>query len=394
MDNKVYYGEYTLKHWVDLMLTKNIILPEYQRYFVWDRKQSISLLKSIGENQFIPPVTIGCYRMDGNKYNLILDGQQRLTSILLAYFNLFPTTENKKIKESELYFANENDEDIDDSSSNDSFIIEWNFNKLLKMIDSKRLRNKEEIHDEGISCGYEPMFEQKSQVDFDKFYIGFSFILPATDNENAQQEFYSKVFRSINIEGKHLLPLESREALYYLNRDLAGLFSPDFSKNIKVNDGKMDFVRYLSLLSQCINTGIDNVARGYTKQMELYYENFIYAAVAKNKTREFLNLSEVIKDYDYESRMKNLVDVVKALNLEREYDSIIDIDMYMFGIVYHTIFMNRKIDPQKYVELDKKINNKINDIKKVALHVKNPSALKHLKSRIDGSVRICEEYLE
>ena len=35
MENKVYYGEYTLKHWINLMLSGNIVLPEYQRHFVW-----------------------------------------------------------------------------------------------------------------------------------------------------------------------------------------------------------------------------------------------------------------------------------------------------------------------------------------------------------------------
>ena len=30
--NKIYYGEYTLKHWIDLILTGNIILPKYQRF--------------------------------------------------------------------------------------------------------------------------------------------------------------------------------------------------------------------------------------------------------------------------------------------------------------------------------------------------------------------------
>ena len=39
MGNRVYYGEYTLKHWLDLMLKKNIVLPEYQRYFVWDENR-------------------------------------------------------------------------------------------------------------------------------------------------------------------------------------------------------------------------------------------------------------------------------------------------------------------------------------------------------------------
>ncbi len=38
MDNRVYYGEYSLRHWINLILKNNIVLPEYQRYFVWNEK--------------------------------------------------------------------------------------------------------------------------------------------------------------------------------------------------------------------------------------------------------------------------------------------------------------------------------------------------------------------
>lgn len=30
MKNKVYYGEYTLKHWIRLILREEIVMPEYQ----------------------------------------------------------------------------------------------------------------------------------------------------------------------------------------------------------------------------------------------------------------------------------------------------------------------------------------------------------------------------
>jgi len=93
--NKVFYGEYTLRHWIDLILTGNIILPKYQRFFVWDREKSKSLVNALLNDQFVPPVTIGSYIDDGIKQNLILDGQQRLTSILLAYLNLLSTSSAK-----------------------------------------------------------------------------------------------------------------------------------------------------------------------------------------------------------------------------------------------------------------------------------------------------------
>ncbi len=44
MDNRVYYGEYSLKHWIDLILKENIILPDYQRYFVWNEQKVETLI--------------------------------------------------------------------------------------------------------------------------------------------------------------------------------------------------------------------------------------------------------------------------------------------------------------------------------------------------------------
>ncbi len=57
---------------------------------MWDKEQSQSLVTALIEKQFVPPVTIGSYVENNKKQNLILDGQQRLTSLLLHYFGVFP----------------------------------------------------------------------------------------------------------------------------------------------------------------------------------------------------------------------------------------------------------------------------------------------------------------
>ncbi len=49
MDSKTYYGEYTLKHWIELMLKQNIELPDYQRSFVWRERDIRRLIKSLNE---------------------------------------------------------------------------------------------------------------------------------------------------------------------------------------------------------------------------------------------------------------------------------------------------------------------------------------------------------
>ena len=58
MKTKIYYGEYSLFHWLELILSRDIILPSYQRRFVWDEQVKF-LINSFSENNFVPPITIG-----------------------------------------------------------------------------------------------------------------------------------------------------------------------------------------------------------------------------------------------------------------------------------------------------------------------------------------------
>ena len=36
-NNRIYYGEYSLAYWIQMILKGNIVLPEYQRTFVWNK---------------------------------------------------------------------------------------------------------------------------------------------------------------------------------------------------------------------------------------------------------------------------------------------------------------------------------------------------------------------
>ncbi|MBE2985152.1 DUF262 domain-containing protein [Campylobacter sp. RM6883] len=242
MDNKIYYGEYSLKHWINLILKRNIILPEYQRYFVWKQEKTKELIKAFKEKQFIPPITIGSFEEDGKNVNLILDGQQRLTSILLAYLGLFPDKKSFASKE-QIGFADEDDNPIDEGLMDN--ILEWNFNSLVK-----KGREKNEIKNNIIDGNYANIDYEVDDDFFNNNFLGFSYLVPNTNDQKQQQNFYSKVFRNINMQGETLLPQESRSALYYLNKDLTKYFKPEFVNKIFVNDAKMDFVRYLALLSQ------------------------------------------------------------------------------------------------------------------------------------------------
>ena len=387
MNNKVYYGEYTLRHWINLILKKNIILPDYQRYFVWDQNKAKELIKAFKEKKFIPPVTIGSFKNEKESINLILDGQQRLTSILLAYIGYFP---NKISSQKQFKLMDENDNLIEDEGINN--ILEWNFNELLK-----NGSTKEEIK-ENLSYENYIKFDFNVGKDFfDSNFLGFSYLVPLLANDKEQQKFYSKVFRSINIQGESLLALESRAALYYLDKDLEDYFIPNFIEKIYVNDSKVDFVRYLALLSQYKkDKTADELGKKFAGKMEKYYEEYIYFTVGEEDSNIFIKYSEVFKDKkEYEKMYINLKESLKKLELLKKYGSIIDVDITLFGLIYFIVFEKKEIDYSKKESIIKEINKEIEKIKREdTKHVKNPAAFKYLRYRVRRSIEIYERYIK
>ena len=348
MENKVYYGDYSLEHWKELILKKNIILPGYQRYFVWDAQKAKKLIESFEKNEFVPPVTIGSYVTSEGRENLILDGQQRLTSILLSYLGIFPNKEKyKKVVQT---LADDNDTELDDDEYDN--VLEWSLDYL-----TDKGSNKEKILSEIEISTYDEI----PSVD-DKFmrnhYLGFSYLVPQKDSGRAdiefyseQQNFYSSVFRNINIQGEPLLPQESRKSLYFLKDTLVDFFEPKFSNLVFVNDSKMDFVRYIAILSHYRKVG-----------------------------------------GDYKIILDEIESTIEQLFPERRFKSIIDLDVNFFGLFEYMIFQRRQIDISKKSSLIQELQNTILKFKEDNNHTKNPAALKHLRNRMEKSIDIYGKY--
>jgi len=389
MDNRVYYGEYSLKHWIDLILKGNIILPDYQRYFVWSEKKVTTLIETFKKKQFVPPITIGAFKSENSSQNLILDGQQRLTSILLAYLGLFPdeATYKKALEK----FADEND-DIEEEGEQLDNIYEWTFKAL-----TEKGKNKEIILERIADGNY-----KKNDFGIDdnflkNTFLGFSYLVPYITDEKVQQKYYSSVFRNINIQGERLLPQESRASLYFLDKSLADFFNPSFIKSLVIknvsNVTKADFVRFLSLLSQYRKDGNSNrIARGYKPQMEKYYEEYIYSVVGENSSLMFPDFSTVFPNKEFKARFESLEQTIDSLVIPKEYTSIIDMDVYLFGLIYSIVFENKSVKVDEKENLKAALAGKIAEFKNDGSHTKVPGALKYLKLRIDASIDIYKNY--
>ncbi len=388
MENRIYYGEYSLKHWIELILKKNIVLPEYQRYFVWEEDDVKKLITALKDKLFVPPVTIGAFKIDDVNQNLILDGQQRLTSILLAYLGLYP--DKLEYKKTIKQFANENDDNDEDNDLLDN-IFEWKFNLLIE-----KGNNKQDILSRIKAGNYKNVEFNISAKFLETTFLGFSYLVPYIPDKKQQQKYYSSVFRNINIQGKPLLPQESREALYFLENDLKQLFKPELCSAYTVKNlsstSPIDFVRFLSLLSQFRNDKTaNNVARSYKQNMEKYYEEYIYSVITDVDSK-YGKFTTIFPEKKYEVRISNLQEIATTLDIPKQFASIIDLDMYFFGLVYIVVFENKKITAGTENNLKHEIEGKIEAFKNDPSHTRAPSNLGHLRARISSSIEIYEKY--
>lgn len=396
MERKIFYGEYTLRHWLDLILKRNIVLPAYQRHFVWSKESVEKFLIQLKEGLFVPPVILGSFKKNVTNENIILDGQQRLTSVLLGYLGIYPKFEEFKEPVEPLF----RDGEADDLDEGVEEVIAWTFNQMLH--DRHVYLEKTEILRHLDMAKYENLKAESvlEEWDLTKIDLGFSYIVPSTNDEVAQQRFYSAVFRNINQQGVGLSGQESRKALYYLDSELVPLFEAHCYDNAKViqdNTPKgYDFVRSLAFLSQYKHQNSDSkIARKCYRQeqLEQQYEDYINAVVEDRESSRFGKFSTIIGKASIAPRLQVLTRYVEALGLGRQYASIIDADVYNFGLIYQVVINGNSLKEDKFDELKRLIDAKIDAFKGIEAHKRSPGKVTYLRNRIKDSITIYSSYV-
>lgn len=391
MDKKVYYGEYTLKHWIELLLNSNLELPPYQRNFVWKKEQVKEFINGVKDGSFIPPVTIGVCNIDAENHNLILDGQQRLSSILLAYYGVYPKENVFQRNVNELIIADGMEEEDDEDEVE---YLDW----------SLRMFAEKGPTEQGVQASitgqqYEKIDYGVDTSFFENNYIPFSFIIPNTDNETAQIEFFSSLFRNINILGTSLSLFESRQSLYFLKKELQSFFNPECCKSLKIElttkSQAYDFVRTISILSQYKKEQrVDRLAQNYKSKMEKYYEEYIYAVVNNKNDGIFTQFSNIFPNNDFKPRIDKLNETLRDLEYNKlHFTSIIDSDVYMFGLVYYVVIEGKSINDNLKKKLLDELSRQIEQFKNTSdSHKSSPSLLKYMRRRVDTSLKIFNRY--
>ncbi|MFZ1520165.1 MAG: DUF262 domain-containing protein [Ignavibacteriaceae bacterium] len=96
-DIATYPSDFTLYGIYEMWKQTDITIPDFQREFVWSIKQSSLLIESFLLGLPVPPVF---FYIDENNKNLVIDGQQRIMSIVYyfdGYFGNEEITGKKKI---------------------------------------------------------------------------------------------------------------------------------------------------------------------------------------------------------------------------------------------------------------------------------------------------------
>lgn len=365
---QVFYGEYSLKHWINLMLKKKIKLPPFQRKFVWKEDAVKKLIESINEKSFIPPVLIGAYKTEATDDldDFVIDGQQRLSSLLLAYFNIFPS---EQYKNKELSIAESGVvDDSDDSELIDFF--EWDFSKIQEMNEILNI-SKDKASSILKKKGYKPLEIGLLDEDFfENNYLGFSYVMPAEQIDNNEQKIYfAKLFRSINMTGQRLSYIETRQSLYWLAPDKAASLNPKWCKRIKINGFQFDFARVLALLSQYENNGrtSDAIAKGFSRNWEQYIVDYVNSVVSGEDDPKFIAFKDEFKE-----RIEKLGNIIPNENIN--YKSFIEADLELLGLVYSVVFLGKETQYIKQEQKEKQTYD--------------ANLLKYLRPRIQKSISI------
>ncbi|WP_230454490.1 GmrSD restriction endonuclease domain-containing protein [Streptococcus oralis] len=411
-----------MDYWIELILSKNIILPDYQRNFSWDETKREKLITSLKNKEFVPPVIIGSFTKNGLKENILIDGQQRLTSILLSVLGFFPDRETykKHSKDKVRKYIDENDDFAGETDSSTD-VINWTFNDLLIEDNLTISKIKSTLEKDE----YFKALNNDNEIDnsfLKNTFLGFSYLVPSNSQRGDQQRYYSSVFRNINRQGMSLTGQESREALYYLDESKTSFFKPKFI-NLIEGELSIDFIRYLSILSQYKKEGsVQNLCSGFggrKEKLEEYYENYINFIIGDKNIKYYISYEELFNtneqllscEQPHSGRYSKMSNFISDSPLSKKtFDSIIDCDLYYFGLIYLIIFENKNIDLEKWSDITKKIEKSIEEFKAPYLdkqgvptyelskavsrsfHQKNPSALKYLRERVEKSIAIYREF--
>ncbi|MGV8172074.1 MAG: GmrSD restriction endonuclease domain-containing protein [Candidatus Woesearchaeota archaeon] len=236
---------------------------------IWESEECLPDNRQIAENIFL------C-RTGGNTYKYILDGQQRITSLVVSIFNGLKKKSNRKNPmDLTLYISLEN-------ALTESKLISFDEKKKIKLFfsknDIKKFTPQQEKYLVEVSKLvyfdtdiYEAFFEKEREIAqlYKKITDRISkYKLPIITLRNMPREEVSELFTRVNTKGQKLSTIDLLTAYtykedFYLKGEkyLEGLFG-ESGKLDKINFSDLDELLFIRLISMMI--------KGECKESDLF----------------------------------------------------------------------------------------------------------------------------
>lgn len=171
------------------------VVPNFQRVYRWKTHQVEELAASVVRGMPIPPIYT--YRNEAGKYE-ILDGQQRIISLLLYYHG-------KKLKNTYNAHLNLKDTKIIDVLNDPNIVTDHKYiMKYMRSDEGKLVEEEKDITYQALDASL------KTKVDFTIITV---VEIVFGDSANKLQNLY-KIFANLNSGGTPLSPQELRNGIY------------------------------------------------------------------------------------------------------------------------------------------------------------------------------------
>lgn len=221
LDSKISYNSQTMDiETVLLGLSRgDYKLPLYQRKYVWELSDASNLILSLIKNIPIPPIYL--YLDSNSGQYVILDGQQRISTLFMYYNNIFYVNkkERKRLDFEDISKMLEFKEEVKkklkeyrDLYSKDEIVkMEERIHEIEeKLLNNYNLKGKSfVVNDEDITF---ENFNEKAKRVLKRKSIEVVFVQCKGKNP---LKAYTEIFKLVNSAGKPLSAQEIRNGIYY-----------------------------------------------------------------------------------------------------------------------------------------------------------------------------------
>lgn len=286
-----------------------IVMPDFQRKYVWSKKQVVELIVSFLLN--IPIPTLYAYSEFDNEELTekiyIIDGQQRLTSILFYFYGVFPKSlKNRKKYDFNLFRLCEKRNDIKNKlKTEENLELIKEMKKELEGIEKKIKLD----YDIQLDVKFQTRIEENNEIKIKDLSLEtlevseprFRNIILTTPLEITMLKDFetienlSRIFNIYNSKGKPLTEDEIRKSLYnknYLYKKL-GEYCLEVEANEHENSSFSKFNSTDTIASEKklfqLLAYYFNLTMQYDKNTKWYKEDF-------EKISNYLNNKEIKKD--------------------------------------------------------------------------------------------------